>query len=119
LTNIEKLEEQIRKCLKLNFLGTYAELHDEVNLIGRIAGEWRNLGDRKQYRADTGAVLNWWQPTGSVGEDGRGNRLIGIAGRFFEVPHQRSRRVRREHPVSIYRSESKLVDERRYMHDLE
>ena len=52
-----------------SFLGTYAALQDEVKLTG-IAGEWRDLGNHKQFRADTGAVLNWWQSTGTISFQG-------------------------------------------------
>jgi hypothetical protein len=65
------------KSMKLHFLGTYAELQDEVLLTG-IAGEWRDLGDHKQFRADTGAVLNWWQSTGTIS-------FQGLAAEEFEA----------------------------------
>lgn len=51
--------------MKMTFSGTYAELQDAVLLTG-IYGEWRNLGNHKQFRADSGAILNWWQSTGSI-----------------------------------------------------
>jgi hypothetical protein len=66
MTNIGKSEEQI-----MNFLGTYAELQDEVKLTG-VYGEWRDLGNRKQYRSDGGAILNWWQSTGTIRVQGPG-----------------------------------------------
>jgi len=43
-----------------------------------IAGEWRDLGDHKQYRATTGAVLNWWQSTGAIS-------FQGVAAEEFEA----------------------------------
>ena len=49
----------------MKFSGTYAQLQDEVKLTG-IYGEWRDLGNRKQYRSDSGAILNWWQSTGTI-----------------------------------------------------
>ena len=36
-----------------------------VMLTG-IAGEWRQGENLHQYRADSGAVLNWWESTGTV-----------------------------------------------------
>jgi hypothetical protein len=36
-----------------------------VMLTG-IAGEWRQGENLHQYRADSGAVLNWWKSTGTV-----------------------------------------------------
>ncbi len=67
------------KLMKLKFSGTYAELQDEVMLTG-IAGEWRDLGNHKQFRADTGAVLNWWQSTGTISFQGP-----GLAAEEFEA----------------------------------
>ncbi len=57
--------------MKMKFAGTYAELQDKLFLTG-IDGEWRNLGNHKQFRADTGAILNWWQSTGTITFQGRG-----------------------------------------------
>jgi hypothetical protein len=42
------------------FTGSYQDLQDKVLLTG-IDGEWREINDNhKQYKAETGAVLNWW-----------------------------------------------------------
>jgi len=59
------------KMVKLNFPGTYAELQDEVKLTG-IYGEWRDLGNRKQFCAGSGAILNWRQSTGTISFQGPG-----------------------------------------------
>jgi hypothetical protein len=40
-------------------------LKSMVMLTG-IAGEWRQGENLHQYRADSGAVLNWWKSTGTV-----------------------------------------------------
>jgi hypothetical protein len=29
-------------------------------------GEWRNLGNQKQFRAKLGAIVNWWASTGTL-----------------------------------------------------
>ena len=78
MTNIGNAEEQIMKTMKLEcFSGTYAALQDEVKRTG-IAGEWLDLGNHKQFRADTGAVLNWWQSTGTIS-------FQGLAAEEFEA----------------------------------
>lgn len=51
--------------VEMEFSGTYAELQDDVKLTG-IYGEWRDLRNHKQFRADNGAILNWWQLTGAI-----------------------------------------------------
>ena len=44
------------------FSGTYEELQAQLGRTG-IAGVWRDLGNQKQFRAETGAILNWWEST--------------------------------------------------------
>ena len=51
--------------MKMKLSGTYEELQDTVLFIG-MYGEWRDLGNHKQFRADSGAILNWWQSTGTI-----------------------------------------------------
>jgi hypothetical protein len=80
-TNIGKAQEEI---MKMKFSGTYAELQDKVLLTG-IAGEWRDLGNHKQFRADTGAILNWWQSTGTITFQGP-----GLAAEEFEAKLSRA-----------------------------
>jgi hypothetical protein len=36
------------------------------SMVMLIAGEWRQGENLHQYRADSGAVLNWWKSTGTV-----------------------------------------------------
>ena len=55
--------------MKKRFRGTYAELQDQVLLTG-IFGEWRDLANHKQFRADDGAILNWWESTGTISLQG-------------------------------------------------
>lgn len=47
------------------FTGSFDELKDKV-LITAIDGEWKDLGNQKQYRAVTGAVLNWWTSSKTI-----------------------------------------------------
>ncbi len=57
--------------MKMKFPRTYAELQDEVRLT-EIDGEWRDLGNQKQFHADGGAILCWWQSTGTIAFQGPG-----------------------------------------------
>ncbi len=47
------------------FRSTYQELQERVEKISS-GGEWRDYGNHEQYRAPTGAILNWWTSTGTV-----------------------------------------------------
>jgi len=51
--------------MKLTFRGNYRNLQQVIALTG-IAGGWREGENRHQYRATTGAVLNWWKSTGTI-----------------------------------------------------
>lgn len=53
------------------FRGTYAELQDKVLLTG-INGAWRELPNgQKQYKAETEAVLNWWESNKTIHFQGK------------------------------------------------
>ena len=48
------------------FRGTYEELKDKVKATG-ISGEWRELANtQKQYKADNGAIFNWWESSKTI-----------------------------------------------------
>jgi hypothetical protein len=49
----------------MKFQGSYEALQDLVFWTGTY-GEWRDLGNHIQYRAETGAILNWWESTGTI-----------------------------------------------------
>jgi hypothetical protein len=49
----------------MKFYGYYEGLPNLLALTG-IGGVWRDLGNQKQYVANTGAILNWWQSTNTV-----------------------------------------------------
>jgi hypothetical protein len=51
--------------MKLKFIGDYERLKKCVSRTG-VAGHWRKIDNQIQYRADDGAVLNWWKSTGTV-----------------------------------------------------
>lgn len=51
------------------FRGSYQDLQDKVLLTG-VGGQWKDLGNQKQYRAETGAVLNWWGSSKTISFQG-------------------------------------------------
>jgi hypothetical protein len=51
--------------VKIRFSANFESL-ESVVMLTSIAGEWREGENHHQYRADTGAVLNWWKSTGTV-----------------------------------------------------
>jgi hypothetical protein len=54
-----------RRMIVIKFQGTYEQLQNQLALTG-IGGVWRDLENQKQYVANTGAILNWWQSTKTV-----------------------------------------------------
>jgi hypothetical protein len=54
---------------KFKFPGTYKQLQDLLLLTG-VDGEWQDLDNCKQYKAETGAILNWWESTKTVNFQG-------------------------------------------------
>ena len=69
--------------MKLKFRGNYRKLRQLTALTG-AAGQWRVRENHYQYRAATGAVLNWWKSTGTVTFQGprRGAKKLKKA--FFQ-----------------------------------
>ncbi len=51
--------------MKRRFPGDFDNLQQVVSVIG-IRGEWHKRENHHQYRATTGAVLNWWRSTGTI-----------------------------------------------------
>lgn len=51
--------------MKRKFPGDFDNLRQVMSVIG-IGGEWRKRENHHQYRATTGAVLNWWKSTGTI-----------------------------------------------------
>ena len=70
--------------IKMTFSGTYEELQDDVKLTG-IYGEWRDFGNHKQFRSDTGAILNWWQSTGAITFQGPGLATEEFEAKLFDA----------------------------------
>ena len=52
------------------FCGSYEQLQSCVRRAGEN-GEWRDLGNQKQFRTDSGAILNWYESTHTVFMQGR------------------------------------------------
>lgn len=52
------------------FNGTYQDLKDKIFLTG-INGNWKELANsQKQYKTDTGIVLNWWETSKTISIQG-------------------------------------------------
>ena len=51
--------------MNLRFRGNYRKLRQLTALTG-AAGQWRVRENHYQYRAATGAVLNWWKSTRAI-----------------------------------------------------
>jgi hypothetical protein len=71
------------------FIGFDAALRELVIATG-IKGEWRALGDKIQFRAHDGAILNWWPKTKTINFQGSGSpaselkeKLRHLAGEFW------------------------------------
>jgi hypothetical protein len=56
--------------MKKKFQRTYAELKHRVSGTG-IRGHWRDRGNHKQFRTENGAILNWWETTGTINFQGQ------------------------------------------------
>jgi len=56
--------------MKMKFLEQFDNLRQLVELTG-IAGTWRKRENHYQYRATDGAVLNWWESTGTITVQGQ------------------------------------------------
>jgi hypothetical protein len=56
----------VEMVMQLKFLGKYAKLRKCVSRT-RLDGKWRELKyGQKQYRADDGGSLIWWEGTGTT-----------------------------------------------------
>ena len=71
---------------KEKFLGTYQELQDKV-LLTTINGEWKELPNGpKQYRSDTGAILNWWETSKTITFQGHKEAANVLRQKFYDTP---------------------------------
>ena len=70
--------------MKMTFPGGFETLQSVVMLTG-IAGEWRCGENHFQYRANTGAVFNWWKSTGTVTFQGPEAAAMALRAAFLKV----------------------------------
>ncbi len=66
------------------FKGTFQELQDSV-LLTSVNGEWQDFGNHKQFRADTGAILNWWESNKTISFQGNRDEAAKLESAFFAV----------------------------------
>lgn len=63
-----------------------AAVRDLVALTG-IDGEWTEMGNHCQFRAETGAILNFWKTTGTVNFQGPGLAAAEFQAMFLKHRH--------------------------------
>ena len=80
--------------MKLRFYGNYRNLQQVMALTG-TAGAWREGENHHQYRATTGAVLNWWKPTGTVTFQGPKSAVKDLKTAFLKV----NAATQKQHPT--------------------
>ena len=57
--------------MKLKFFGDYKRLKSYVSRTG-VDGQWRELKNGlRQFHAESGAILNWWESSGTIQFQGR------------------------------------------------
>jgi hypothetical protein len=71
--------------VKRRFPGDFDNLQQVVSVIG-IRGVWRKRANHHQYRATTGAVLNWWKSTGTITFGGPESAAKDLEAAFLSVP---------------------------------
>jgi hypothetical protein len=71
--------------MSLKFRGSYGKLRKCVSWT-EYEGVWRDLPNgQKQYRTENGAILNWWESSGTINFQGRdpgksfGNAFMAVA----------------------------------------
>ncbi len=69
------------------FKGSYQELQDKVLLTG-VNGEWSDKGNQKQYRAENGAILNWWESSKTVQFQGDKDEASSFEAKFMDSEGQ-------------------------------
>jgi hypothetical protein len=70
--------------MTLTFSGKFKNLKQQTALTG-VAGEWCCRQNHYQYRAMTGAVLNWWPSTGTINFQGPESAATDLKEAFFCV----------------------------------
>jgi hypothetical protein len=72
------------RIVKRRFPGDFNNFQQVVSVIG-VGGEWRKRANHYQYRATTGAVLNWWKSTGTIMFQGPGSAAKDLEAAFLSV----------------------------------
>jgi hypothetical protein len=70
--------------MTLTFCGKFKNLKQHTALTG-VTGEWRRRQNYYQYRAMTGAVLNWWQSTGTITFQGPASAAADFKEAFLSI----------------------------------
>ena len=75
--------------MKLKLPRDYKKLKKCVSRAG-VSGIWRGLENRQmQYRADDGAVLNWWESSGTITFQGQERAIPKFRRAFVKVATKR------------------------------
>jgi len=69
----------------IKIVGKFKTLKSMVKLAG-VAGKWRRGENHYQFRANTGAVLNWWKSTGTVTFQGPEEPKAHLKAAFLKHP---------------------------------
>jgi hypothetical protein len=70
VNQIRNKEQLVKKSRKKITCDDFRVLQYAVKRT-RIPGEWMNLGNHRQFRAETGAMLNYWKTKGTITFQGR------------------------------------------------
>src|SRR6266852_720982 len=72
------------RIVKRRFPGDFDNLQQVMSVIGS-RGVWRKRENHHQYRATTGAVLNWWKSTGTIAFQGPESAARDLKAAFLTV----------------------------------
>jgi hypothetical protein len=70
--------------VKRKFAEDFDDLRQVMSVID-IRGVWRKRENHHQYRATTGAVLNWWKSTGTITFGGPESAAKDLEAAFLSV----------------------------------
>jgi hypothetical protein len=90
----------------MKFGKTFQALDSIVKCTG-LKGKWRRGENLNQYRANSGAVLNWWESTGTLTFQGPEAAAVRLKKAFVKARQQaretRARNCRRPATTGDYR----------------
>jgi hypothetical protein len=69
-------------AIKKKFSGSFQDLQNKVAIID-VAGEWKDLGNQKQYITENGAVLNWWESSKTILFQGKKDPALQLEAIFY------------------------------------